>query len=135
MERRLDTSEKNSLAESMDMALDLFSRGIDAFFSGELEDSHRIIGMTAPLEERCAGMEAMAQHHKGEIATALVAVIGSIRRIGGVHRGYLREHHQPPCGRRDVWGTPRRREHERERRPPGYQMNGPAFAGPSSISP
>jgi hypothetical protein len=38
--------------------------------------------MTTPLEERCDGMEAMAQHHKGEIATALVAIIGSIRRIG-----------------------------------------------------
>ena len=82
MERRLDASEKKSLAESMDLALDLFARGIDAFFSGELEDSHRIIGMVAPLEARCAEMDAMAQHHKGEIATALVAIIGSIRRIG-----------------------------------------------------
>jgi phosphate uptake regulator len=82
MERRLETSEKTSLAESMDIALDLFSRGMDAFSAADLEASHRIIGMTAPLEERCAGMETMAQHHKGEIATALVAVISSIRRIG-----------------------------------------------------
>jgi len=82
MERRLETPEKNALAESMDLALDLFARGIDAFFSGDLEDSHHIIGMVAPLEARCSEMDAMAQHHKGEIATALVAIIGSIRRIG-----------------------------------------------------
>jgi phosphate uptake regulator len=82
MERRLEASEKKSLSESMDLALDLFARGIDAFFTGDLEDSHRIIGMVAPLETRCSEMDAMAQHHKGEIATALVAIIGSIRRIG-----------------------------------------------------
>lgn len=82
MERRLETSEKNSLKESMDIALALFSQGIDAFYAADLEVSHRIIGMTAPLEERCAEMETMAQRHKGEIATALVAIIGSIRRIG-----------------------------------------------------
>ena len=82
MGRKLETSEKTLLAESMDLALDLFSRGIDAFSADELETSHRIIGMTAPLEKRCDELEAMAQHHKGEIATALVAIIGSIRRIG-----------------------------------------------------
>jgi hypothetical protein len=27
-------------------------------------------------------MDAMAQHHKGEVANALGAIIGSIRRIG-----------------------------------------------------
>jgi phosphate uptake regulator len=82
LDRRLEASEKHALQEAMDLALDLFARGIDAFFSGDLADSHRIIGMVAPLEERCAGMDALAQHHKGEITTALAAIIGSILRIG-----------------------------------------------------
>jgi phosphate uptake regulator len=82
MERRLEASEKNSLAEATDQALDLFVRSIDAFFTGDLEDSHRIIGMVAPLQARCSEMETLARHHKGEITTALVAIIGSIRRLG-----------------------------------------------------
>jgi phosphate uptake regulator len=82
MEKRLEAAEKDSLKEAMDLALGLFTRGIDAFSAEDLEGSHLIIGMTAPLEERCLLMDAMAQHHKGEIATALVAIIGSIRRIG-----------------------------------------------------
>jgi len=82
MDRRLETSEKDSLKEAMDIALDLFSRSIDAFYAVDLEASHRIIGMTAPLEARCADMAVKAQHHKGEIATSLVSIISSIRRIG-----------------------------------------------------
>jgi phosphate uptake regulator len=82
MERRLEASEKNSLSEGMHQALDLFVRSIDAFFTGDLEDSHRIIGMVAPLHARCSEMETMAQHHKGETTTALVAIISSIRRLG-----------------------------------------------------
>ena len=82
MERRLEISEKDSLKEAMDIALDLFSRSIDAFYAVDLEASHRIIGMTTPLEQRCAEMAVMAQHHKGEIATVLVSIISSIRRIG-----------------------------------------------------
>jgi phosphate uptake regulator len=82
MERRIEASEKTSLDEAMRQALDLFVRSIDAFFTGDLEDSHRIIGMVAPLEARCSEMEALAQRHKGEITTALVAIIGSIRRLG-----------------------------------------------------
>ncbi|HMA04532.1 MAG TPA: PhoU domain-containing protein [Methanomicrobiales archaeon] len=82
MERRLEASEKDALSEAMHQALDLFVRSIDAFFTGNLEDSHRIIGMVAPLESRCSEMETLAQHHKGEITTALVSIIGSIRRLG-----------------------------------------------------
>jgi phosphate uptake regulator len=81
-ERRIEASEKSSLDAAMNQALDLFVRSIDAFFTGGLEDSHRIIGMVAPLEAQCSGMEALAQHHTGEIATALVSIIRSIRRIG-----------------------------------------------------
>jgi phosphate uptake regulator len=82
MERRIEASEKAALEAAMGQALDLFVRSIDAFFTGELEDSHRIIGMVAPLQVRCSEMEALAQHHKGEITTALVSIIGSIRRLG-----------------------------------------------------
>jgi phosphate uptake regulator len=81
-EKRLEAAEKNSLKESMDMALRLFSQGIEAFSSSDPGASHRVIELAAPLEARCAEMDAMAQHHKGEIATALVDIIGSIRRIG-----------------------------------------------------
>jgi phosphate uptake regulator len=82
LDRRLEAGEKKALEEAMGQALDLFARGVDAFFTGDLADSHRIIGMVAPLEARCGEMESLAQRHKGEITTALVAIIGSIRRIG-----------------------------------------------------
>jgi len=82
MERRIEATEKNELSEAMDQALDLFIRSIDGFFTGDLEDSHRIIGMVEPLQARCSEMETLAQHHKGEITTALVAIISSIRRLG-----------------------------------------------------
>jgi hypothetical protein len=55
---------------------------VEAFFSDDLEASHRIIGSVAPLESLCSELEAMAQHHKGEVANTLGSIIGSIRRIG-----------------------------------------------------
>jgi phosphate uptake regulator len=82
MERRLDVAEKNALKESMEMALRIFSQGIEAFTSVDPAASHRVIESVAPLEARCAEMDTMAQHHKGEVANALGAIIGSIRRIG-----------------------------------------------------
>jgi phosphate uptake regulator len=82
MEKRLEGALKAGLREAMDQALDLFSKGVEAFFSAELEASHRIIGSVVPLEARCLELEAMAQHHKGEVANSLGGIIGSIRRIG-----------------------------------------------------
>jgi phosphate uptake regulator len=81
-EKRLETPLKAGLKEAMDQALDLFLKGVEAFFSEDLEASHRIIGSVTPLEVRCSTLEEMAQHHKGEVANSLGAVIGSIRRIG-----------------------------------------------------
>jgi len=82
VEKRLDPAERNSLKESMEMALGLFSRGIDAFSASDPAASEKVIQETAPLEIKCAEMDTMAQHHKGEVANALGAIIGSIRRIG-----------------------------------------------------
>jgi phosphate uptake regulator len=82
LEKRLEGSLKADFRSVMDQALDIFSEGVDAFFSKDLEASHRIIGSVAPLEKRCSEMEAIAQHHKGEIANILGAILGSIRRIG-----------------------------------------------------
>jgi phosphate uptake regulator len=82
MDTRLDGALKAGLREAMDQALALFSKGVEAFFSEDLEASHRIIGSVAPLEARCSELEAIAQHHKGEVANTLGSIIGSIRRIG-----------------------------------------------------
>jgi phosphate uptake regulator len=81
-ERRLEASEKDSLKESMEMALGLFARGVEAFSASDPASSQRVIQDAGPLEAKCAEMDAMAQHHKGEVANALGAIIGSIRRIG-----------------------------------------------------
>ncbi|HVP25977.1 MAG TPA: PhoU domain-containing protein [Methanomicrobiales archaeon] len=81
-DKRLEPAEKASLKESMEMALGLFSRGIEAFSASDPFSSEKVIRDTAPLEAKCAEMDAMAQHHKGEVANALGAIIGSIRRIG-----------------------------------------------------
>jgi phosphate uptake regulator len=81
-ERKLEASEKDSLKESMEMALGLFARGVEAFSASDPASSQRVIQDAGPLEAKCAEMDAMAQHHKGEVANALGAIIGSIRRIG-----------------------------------------------------
>jgi hypothetical protein len=81
-EKRLEAAEKHALKEAMDLALGLFSRGFDAFSAVDTAESEKVIQDVAPLEEKCAGMEALAQHHKGEVANALGSIIGSIRRLG-----------------------------------------------------
>jgi phosphate uptake regulator len=81
-EKKLETAEKTSLKESMDMALRLFSRGFEAFSVNDPAASEKVIEDAVPLEARCSQMETMAQHHKGEVANAMGAIIGSIRRIG-----------------------------------------------------
>ena len=81
-EKRLEGALKAGLREVMDQALALFANGVEAFFTEDLESSHRIIGSVAPLEARCTELEDLAQHHMGEVANSLGAVIGSIRRIG-----------------------------------------------------
>jgi phosphate uptake regulator len=81
-EKRLEAPLKAGLREAMDQALDFFLKGVEAFFSEDLEASNRIIGSVGPLEARCSVLEELAQHHKGEVANSLGAVIGSIRRIG-----------------------------------------------------
>ncbi|HUK38720.1 MAG TPA: phosphate uptake regulator PhoU [Methanomicrobiales archaeon] len=81
-EKRLEPSERTALSESMDMALRLFTRGVEAFSSDDPGPSEKVIEDVAPLEARCAGMDTMAQHHKGEVANSLGRIIGSIRRIG-----------------------------------------------------
>jgi len=82
VEKRLEAPEKVSLKESMDIALGLFTRGFEAFSANDPAASEKVIQATAPLEAKCAEMDLMAQHHKGEVANALGAIIGSIRRIG-----------------------------------------------------
>ncbi|HTY52915.1 MAG TPA: PhoU domain-containing protein [Methanomicrobiales archaeon] len=82
VDKRLEPAEKGMLKESMDMALGLFTRGIEAFSASDPAASEKVIQDVSPLEEMCARMEGMAQHHKGEVANALGAIAGSIRRIG-----------------------------------------------------
>ena len=81
-EKRLEPAEKAALGEAMETALGLFTRGFEAFSASDPAESEQVIQDVAPLEEKCAAMDLMAQHHKGEVANALGAIIGSIRRLG-----------------------------------------------------